>query len=72
MTQLNWYSTADEAIQAAYDRPLGLDKIIIKKSGKFTWMYIPAGAYEFAVRMVEMLGCSFESSIFRRQVISSI
>lgn len=64
VSQLNWYSTAEEAIAAAYDGPLGLDKIIIKKSGKYTWTYIPPGAYEFTVRLIEMLGCTFESSIF--------
>lgn len=64
VSKLNWYSTAEEAISAAYDGPLGLDKIVIKKSGKFGWIYVPAGAYEFTVRLVEMLGCTFESSIF--------
>ena len=62
--QLNWYSTAEEAITAATDGPLGLDKLILQKSGKYTWVYVPSGAYEFAVRLVEMLGCTFESAVF--------
>jgi len=60
---MNWYATSEEAIAAAQLGSLGLDRIIVKRSNKYSWIYVPMGCFEFAARLVEMLGCTYESSV---------